>query len=97
MMSGCGILINGKGSRREYGQFNLDELKNGDRVGLIRHSNGDLHYFINGLDQGIATTNVPQTVWGVIDLYGMTTKVTIIDHQMLVSDYNYNYNFFFTP
>lgn len=26
MMSGCGILTNGKGTRREYGQFNLDEL-----------------------------------------------------------------------
>ena len=31
MMSGCGILTNGKGTRREYGQFNLDELvKYGD-------------------------------------------------------------------
>lgn len=27
MMSGCGILTNGKGTRREYGEFNLDELK----------------------------------------------------------------------
>lgn len=27
MMSGCAILINGKGTRREYGQFNLDELR----------------------------------------------------------------------
>ena len=26
MMSGCGILTNGKGTQREYGQFNLDEL-----------------------------------------------------------------------
>ena len=26
MMSGCGILTNGKGTRREYGDFNLDEL-----------------------------------------------------------------------
>ena len=26
MMSGCGILTNGKGTRREYGEFNLDEL-----------------------------------------------------------------------
>ena len=26
MMSGCGILTNGKGTRREYGEYNLDEL-----------------------------------------------------------------------
>ena len=36
MMSGCGILTNGKGTRREYGQFNLDELAEGDRIGMIR-------------------------------------------------------------
>ena len=33
MMSGCGILTNGKGTRREYGDFNLDELNEGDRIG----------------------------------------------------------------
>ena len=27
MMSGCGILTNGKGTRREYGVYNLDELQ----------------------------------------------------------------------
>lgn len=27
MMSGCGILTNGKGTQREYGEFNLDELR----------------------------------------------------------------------
>lgn len=52
MMSGCGILTNGKGTRREYGEFNLDELREGDRVGMMRKSNGSLHYFINGQDQG---------------------------------------------
>ena len=26
MMSGCGILTNGKGTKREYGRYNLDEL-----------------------------------------------------------------------
>ncbi|XP_012233137.1 neuralized-like protein 4 isoform X2 [Linepithema humile] len=80
MMSGCGILTNGKGTQREYGEFNLDELREGDRVAMIRHSNGDLHYLINGLDQGIAA-KVPTGVWGVIDLYGMTVKVTIVDRD----------------
>lgn len=75
MMSGCGILTNGKGTRREYGEFNLDELREGDRVGMMRKSNGNLHYFINGQDQGIASQRVSQTLWGVIDLYGMTIKV----------------------
>ncbi|XP_031830044.2 neuralized E3 ubiquitin protein ligase 4 [Nomia melanderi] len=80
MMSGCGILVNGKGTCREYGQFNLDELIEGDRVGMVRGINGNLHYIINGLDQGIAA-KVPAGVWGVIDLYGMTVKVTIVDRD----------------
>ncbi|XP_021710661.1 neuralized-like protein 4 [Aedes aegypti] len=81
MMSGCGILTNGKGTRREYGEFNLDELREGDRVGMMRKSNGNLHYYINGRDQGVAATRVAQTLWGVIDLYGMTIKVTIVDRD----------------
>lgn len=81
MMSGCGILTNGKGTRREYGEFNLDELREGDRVGMMRKSNGNLHYFINGQDQGVAATRVSPTLWGVIDLYGMTIKVTIVDRD----------------
>ncbi|CAH1773995.1 unnamed protein product [Owenia fusiformis] len=81
MMSGCGILTNGKGTRREYGQFNLDELSEGDRIGMIRKSSGALHFFINGVDQGVAATRTPQLVWGVIDLYGMAVKVTILNRN----------------
>lgn len=81
MMSGCGILTNGKGTRRQYGEFNLDELREGDRVGMMRKSNGNLHYYINGQDQGVAATRVASTLWGVIDLYGMTIKVTIVDRD----------------
>lgn len=74
MMSGCGILTNGKGTRREYGQCNLDELGEGDRIGLIRKTNGDLHFYVNGRDQGVAASNVPNPVWGVVDLYGRTVR-----------------------
>ncbi|XP_034839202.1 neuralized-like protein 4 isoform X1 [Maniola hyperantus] len=79
MMSGCKVLLNGHGTCMEYGNFNLDELREGDTVGMIRKSNGRLHYFINGIDQGVATDKVEQQVWGVVDLYGMTVKVTILD------------------
>lgn len=47
---------------------------------MMRKSNGNLHYYINGLDQGIAA-KVSNTIWGVIDLYGMTVKVTIVDRD----------------
>ena len=35
----------------------------------------NLHYFINGIEQGVAAYNVPSPVWAVVDLYGMTVKV----------------------
>ena len=61
---------------REYGDFNLDELCEGDRIGMVRKGEtGSLHFYINGLDQGVAATRVPSQIWGVVDLYGMTVKV----------------------
>ena len=41
----------------------------------FRKSSGDLHFYVNGQDQGVAATKVPQQMWGVVDLYGMTVKV----------------------
>ncbi|XP_028174207.1 neuralized-like protein 4 isoform X1 [Ostrinia furnacalis] len=79
MMSGCKVLLNGNGTCMEYGNFNLDELREGDTVGMMRKTDGKLHYFINGVDQGVATDKMEPQVWGVVDLYGMTVKVTIVD------------------
>ncbi len=52
----------------------------------MRKSGGMLHYYINGMDQGVAASHTPTPVWGVVDLYGMAVKVTIIDS----SDPHYN-------
>jgi len=95
MMSGCGILTNGKGTRREYGQCNLDELVEGDRITLmICRSSGDLHFYVNGRDQGIAAPNVQQPVWGVVDLYGRTVKgSTILSAIILFWTEFYQVNF----
>ncbi|CAM9861420.1 unnamed protein product [Lampetra fluviatilis] len=81
MMSGCGILTNGKGTRREYCDFSLDELQEGDHIGLIRKTNGELHFYVNGLDQGVAASQTATTIYGVVDLYGMAAKVTIVHEQ----------------
>ncbi|XP_064408911.1 LOW QUALITY PROTEIN: neuralized-like protein 4 [Latimeria chalumnae] len=81
MMSGCGILTNGKGTRREYCEFSLDELQEGDHIGLMRKSTGALHFYINGIDQGVAAMQTPAVVYGVVDLYGMAVKVTIVHNH----------------
>jgi len=45
MMSGCGILTNGKGTRREYGAYNLDELQVGNIID-INNGNGNTLIFL---------------------------------------------------
>lgn len=54
-------------------------LQEGSRIGLMRKTDGSIHFFINGIDQGAADTQVSGMVWGVVDLYGMVVKVTLID------------------
>lgn len=51
----------------------------GDRVGVMRNELGTLHFFVNGVDQGEASINVPERVFGVIDLYGQASQATIVD------------------
>lgn len=44
----------------------------------MRKRNGDLHFYINGVDQGIAATHVPSNLFAVVDLYGQATQATIV-------------------
>ncbi len=48
----------GNTMRNNYG-CDLDSLTTGSRIGMMRTATGDLHYFINGLDQGVACTGLP--------------------------------------
>ena len=49
----------------------------GDHIAVVRKTAGDLHFFINGRDQGLAASNVEGTIYGVVDLYGMAVQVSI--------------------
>ena len=71
-----GVMHNGTTVIDDYGQ-NLDKLKVGDRVAVVRKDNGTVHFFVNSEDQGPAATNVPDRVYGVIDLYGQAAQVCI--------------------
>jgi len=78
VMSGTSILRDGHTASEEYGR-DLDQLKEGDRVGVMRTHMGELHFYVNGRDQGIATSNLPTPVWAVVDLYGKCAQVSIYD------------------
>jgi len=73
--------------------FSMHFSQVGDRIGLIRKHTGDLHYLINGLDQGVAASNVPELFWGVVDLYGRTVKVNFVDLFQTENDNEFCYQF----
>ena len=50
-------------------------------MGCVRKDDGTVHFFVNGVDQGPAATNVPADVYGVIDLYGQAAQATIVDNS----------------
>ena len=48
----------------------------------MKTSDGSLHFFINGEDQGKAVTNLPANVYGAVDIYGATVRVSIVSGTM---------------
>ena len=50
----------------------------GDRVGVICTESREFHVIINGSDMGPAVSNIPSSVFGVIDIYGRCTEVELV-------------------
>lgn len=55
----------------------LEWLRVGDKIGMKRTHEGNLKFYINGEDMGIAVSNIPEMVYAVIDLFGNTVSVNI--------------------
>lgn len=55
----------------------LEWLRVGDKIGLKRTHEGNLKFYINGEDMGIAASNIPEMVYAVIDLFGSTVTINI--------------------
>ena len=65
---------------KEYGSTNLENLREGDRLGLRVSHDGVLTFFVNGKSQGVAAQGVYQDgydLYPVADLYGQCTAVRI--------------------
>lgn len=80
MMSGSSVLRDGHAMFEEYGT-DLDDLSEGDKIGVMRSSSGVLHFFVNGTDQGSAATSIPPNVYAVVDLYGKCSEVIICNNS----------------
>lgn len=70
--------------------FNLESLKVGQSIGCCVTREGELRYFINGVDQGIAWTGLPtdRPMWGFADIYGLARK---IKSEFLFGEYKYSF------
>lgn len=58
MLSGSSVMRDGVTVMNNY-RCDLDSLVVGTRVGMMRHPDGSLHYYVNGEDQGTACENLP--------------------------------------
>lgn len=57
--------------------LNLDAVQVGMVVGMMRHIDGSLHFYLDGVDQGEACSSVPSVIYPVIDLYGQCAQVSV--------------------
>lgn len=62
--------------RSSYGA-SLESLHAGSTVGLLLDDDCRLHLYIDGLDQGVAASDLPSYVYAVLDLYGQCEQVSI--------------------
>uniref|UniRef100_A0A1X7V9M8 NHR domain-containing protein n=1 Tax=Amphimedon queenslandica TaxID=400682 RepID=A0A1X7V9M8_AMPQE len=50
---------------RSYGKKSLEDLRKGDRVGILLMENGELHFLINGEPQGKAASGIYERAYDV--------------------------------
>lgn len=67
----------------EY-SLNLNLVEQGDVVGLKIHQNGQLHFYLNGVDQGVACEMPDVEVLLLVDLYGQCVEVTLLPPTFVV-------------
>jgi neuralized-like protein 4 len=75
-MSGMSFFKSGNCIIERYG-IDLDKLNQDDRIGLMRTSEGDLIFYVNGESQGVAAENLPSIVYAIVDVYGKCVQVSI--------------------
>ena len=56
----------------------------GDRVGVMCTESREFHVIINGSDMGPAASNIPSSVFGIIEIKGRCTEVELV-HESIIS------------
>jgi neuralized-like protein 4 len=96
ILSGSTVMKGGSLTLRDY-TIDLDSIQPGNRIGVMRRENGDLHFYQDGKDVGLAVKDVPPGVYGVVDLYGQCAQVTITSTTSLSDNRGTNTESLFSP
>ena len=66
------------GMKEKTYKLNLHTLNVYDKVAVQVRSDGNLHFYENGFDRGVAMSNIPldKEIYAVFDLYGRTKQVS---------------------
>lgn len=80
MIQGNAVYSSGCKIKENYGP-NLDELQIGHVIGIMVDEESNLRLFFNGVDQGVAARDVPGSCYGLVDLYGICDKVTVVPNE----------------
>ena len=85
-----GTSLKHNGERKRRANFDLANLKVGQSVGCCVTRNGELRYFIDGIDQNIVWTDFPtdRRLWGVADLFSSRLGFRSIKSEFLFGEYS---------
>ena len=77
--------VHHKGERREF-KGNLDSLRDGQTVGCMVSREGELHVYIDSVDDGIVWTGLPthKPFWGWADVFAHTKKLQLVPGKWLL-------------
>lgn len=75
MISGSTLMHNGTTVRNDM-PFDLDALGAGSRIGVMRVGDA-VHFYVNGIDQGVEYECSIANMHAVVDLYGQCAQVSI--------------------
>ena len=68
--------------REKKVQFNTWRLNVGDTIALSVDNDGNIHYYVNGIDRGVCWDKLPtnQAMYGVVDVNGHHNKIRSLFH-----------------
>lgn len=72
--------LGGRLIRNSYGFDNLEDLQQGDKVGMKLTENGDLYFLVNNINQGLAAKDVYREGWDIylhVVVYGKCIAIRI--------------------